>query len=211
MAGLRASEVAYCKIREMILNLDFEPGAVINEISLSKELDLGRMPVREGLAKLAADRLVVIAPRRGAIVAPISLELVADLFDAREAVEAGIASVAARKLQNDSLAELSELVARTEESRGHYDYEKFLLDDFEIHLMLVRLVNNSMLEDMAERLLSHNLRFWRSFYRVRPSHESSMISHRDLLDCLKARDSKGAEEAMRDHIQASRTLMQSLL
>ncbi|MDA8197558.1 MAG: GntR family transcriptional regulator [Actinomycetota bacterium] len=210
MAGLRASEVAYHKIREMILKLDFEPGTVINEISLSKELELGRMPVREGLAKLAADRLVIIAPRRGAIVAPISLEHVADLFDAREAVESGIANVAARKLQSESLASLSELVARTEESRGHFDYEQFLLDDFEIHLMLARLVNNSMLEDVAERLLSHNLRFWRSFYRVRPSHESSMISHRDLLDCLVAKDAKGAEEAMRSHIQASRTLMQSL-
>ncbi len=210
MAAMRASEIAYLKIREMILNLEYEPGAVINEISLAKELDLGRMPVREGLAKLAADRLVIIAPRRGAIVAPISLELVADLFDAREAVESGIASVAARKLVGDSLVELSELVERTEESRGHYDYEQFLLDDYEIHLMLVRLVNNSMLEDMAERLLSHNLRFWRSFYRVRPSHESSMISHRDLLNALEARDAKGAEEAMRDHIQSSRTLMQSL-
>lgn len=207
---MRASEVAYLKIREMILNLEYEPGVVINEISLANELDLGRMPVREGLAKLAADRLVVIAPRRGAIVAPISLELVADLFDAREAVESGIASVAARKLQGDSLAQLSDLVARTEESRGHYDYQQFLLDDYEIHLMLVRLVNNSMLEDMAERLLSHNLRFWRSFYRVRPSHESSMISHRDLLNCLEARDAKGAEEAMREHIQSSRNLMQSL-
>ena len=44
---LRASDVAYEQLREMILDLSLPPGEILNEASLAAMLDIGRMPVRE--------------------------------------------------------------------------------------------------------------------------------------------------------------------
>ena len=50
----RASDTAYQELRERILDLRLAPGTVVFEQALADELGLGRMPVREALARLAA-------------------------------------------------------------------------------------------------------------------------------------------------------------
>jgi DNA-binding GntR family transcriptional regulator len=55
VAQPRASDVAYARLREMILDLRLPPGSVVNEQELATKLELGRMPVREAIARLASD------------------------------------------------------------------------------------------------------------------------------------------------------------
>src|SRR4051794_29632429 len=97
IAQLRASDLAYQRLREMILDLRLPPGVIVNEQELSAQLELGRMPVREAIARLAADRFVIVHPRRNTQVAAISLNDIRSIFDAREAVECGMAYIAARQ------------------------------------------------------------------------------------------------------------------
>jgi DNA-binding GntR family transcriptional regulator len=70
-------------------------------------------------------------------------------------------------------------------------------------------VRNPLLQDAASRLLLHNLRFWRSYWASRPVQHATMISHAALLTALEEHDSGRAEQAMREHIAASRRLLQS--
>ena len=72
------------------------------------------------------------------------------------------------------------------------------------------MIRNSLLQDAAARLLQHNLRFWRSYWATHPVRHSSMLSHADLLRALEERDPEAAQKAMRDHIVASRQLLQSV-
>ncbi|MGB4135542.1 MAG: GntR family transcriptional regulator, partial [Microbacterium sp.] len=96
-AQLRTSDVAYERLLEQILTLRLRPGTVVNEQALSNELGFGRMPVREAIARLATDRFVTVLPRRGAVITAVSLDDALDMFDAREAIECGVAYVAARR------------------------------------------------------------------------------------------------------------------
>src|SRR5690348_2760256 len=102
--GARASDVAYGRLLDMIVDLRLAPGAFINEQALADRLELGRMPVRQALAQLAQDRFVTILPRRGTVVAGLALDEVLDMFEAREAVECGIAYVAATRASDKDLA-----------------------------------------------------------------------------------------------------------
>ena len=176
MAQPRASDIAYERLREMIVDLRLPPGCVVNEQELATALDLGRMPVREAIARLATDRFITVHPRRSTLVTAISLEDTLDMFDAREVIECGVARIA---------------------------------DDHEIHAFLVHMMRNPMLDDAASRLLQHNLRFWRSYWSSRPAKHATMVSHADLLAAVEEHSAERAEQAMREHIAASRRLLQA--
>ncbi len=205
----RASDQAYGWLLERILDLRIPPGSVVNEQQLALEIGLGRMPVREALARLAGDRFTTVMARRSTVVTSLSLQDVLDMFEAREAIQCGVAHIAARKASDDDLALLGKLVTSAEGSRKDRAALAFLSDDHEIHLFLVRMVNNVLLQDAAELLLMHNLRFWRSYWSTRPAQPASMLSHGPLLAALEARDPDAAEQAMREHIQQSRQLLAS--
>lgn len=205
----RASDIAYEKLRDMVLTLELPPGTVINEQALATELGLGRMPVREAIARLALDRFVTVQPRRGAVVTGFTLEDVLDMFDAREAIECGVAHIAAIRATPEDVERLRRLVHGADRARAGTDHEAFLHDDHEIHATLIHMVRNPLLQDAADRLLAHNLRFWRSYWSSRPAKHATMVSHTSLLEALQQHDPDRAVEAMRQHIADSRVLLQS--
>lgn len=206
----RASDRAYDLVLEMILDLRLPPGSVINEAQLAADVGIGRMPVREAVARLVVDRFITVVPRRGTFVTPVGLEDVLDMFEAREAIECGVAYIAARRATDEDLRELRVLVAAADRARAGDQAEEYLHGDQRIHAFLVRVAGNGLLQDAAERLLQHNLRFWRSYWASRPAQHSSMLSHEPLLSALEARDPEAAERAMREHIAVSRELLQDV-
>lgn len=208
--GARASDLAYARLLDMIVDLRLAPGAFINEQALADRLELGRMPVRQALAQLAQDRFVTILPRRGTVVAGLALDEVLDMFEAREAVECGIAYVAATRATDKDLATLRSLVETVNRARTITDTEQFLKDDHALHTFLVHMVRNPLLQDAGDRLMLHSLRFWRHFWRDRPPQSDAMLSHEDLLKALEQHDPDCAERAMRQHLQSSRQLVQNL-
>ena len=210
VAPLRASDIAYDQLRAMILDLRLAPGEVLNELSLAAMLGIGRMPVREAIVRLAGDHFVVVLPRRGTVVASMNMLDIAHLYEAREAVECGIAHVVVRRITDEQILEFRILVEEAEEARDVFDAERFLLDDLRIHRFVIGLLDNALLHDTADSLLLHNLRFWRSFFQARLPHGDTMLSHRDLLEAFENRDGEAAERATRVHIERARQLLLSL-
>jgi DNA-binding GntR family transcriptional regulator len=207
---MRASDRAYEQLREMLLDLRLFPGSVVNEQSLAGELETGRMPVHEALARLASDGFLTVLPRRGTVVTAFTLDDVLNLFEAREALECGAVHLAARRATDKDIAKLDTLVAVADEARTSGSAEDYLRADYEVHVFLVRMLNNSLLTDAAERLLMHNLRFWRFYFSTRTVQLTAMLDHDDLLAGIRSRDGEQAERAMRQHITASRGMLQSL-
>jgi DNA-binding GntR family transcriptional regulator len=203
----RASDLAYEELRERILDLRLPPGSLVYEHALASELGLGRMPVREAIARLVTDRFITVLPRRGTIVTPVGLDDVVDMFEAREAIECGVAYIVAKRATPEDLATLGRLVEAADRARDGTDHEQFLCDDHAIHKFLVHMLRNSLLQDAADRLLLHNLRFWRTYWASRPAQHATMISHASLLAALEGHDSEQAEKAMREHLVASRQLL----
>ena len=206
----RDSDTAYRLLLDRIVDLSIPPGAILNEQFLATELDFGRTPVREALARLATDRFVTILPRRGVIVAPITFEDVLAMFEARETIECGIAYIAATRVTEADLEEMRRLVATADAARLTGDSEQFLRADHAVHAFLVHMIKNPILQEAGERLLSHNLRFWRLYWRDRPARAEAMLSHTPLITAIESHDSRTAEEAMRDHLRNSCQLVQLL-
>lgn len=204
----RASDLAYAILRDMVVDLRLPPGAVVNEQQLSAETGFGRMPVREAVARLAADRFVTVVPRRGTYVTPLGLADVLDMFEAREAIECGVAHLTARRATPGQLERLRELAAEADRVRSADEIEQHLHADHAIHTHLAEVAGNAILQESVDLLLQHNLRFWRSYWTTHEPRPSDMLSHADLVDALASHEPAAAEQAMRHHIGASRGLLQ---
>src|SRR5262249_35935467 len=136
VAQPRASDLAYHELRERILDLRLPPGSMLNEHALAAALGLGRMPVRGAIARPVTDRFIAGLPRRGTVVAPLGLDDVLDMFEAREAIECGVAHIVATRATAGDLATLRRLVDAADRARDGTDHEAYLSDDHEIHKFL---------------------------------------------------------------------------
>jgi DNA-binding GntR family transcriptional regulator len=81
------AEKAYRGIHGRIVNCEYPPGQPLPESELSRSLGMSRTPVREALNRLSAEGLVDLALGRSAVVSPVSLQHVIQLFQMRSLLE----------------------------------------------------------------------------------------------------------------------------
>src|SRR5919202_364371 len=81
------TERAYRSLEEQIVTLQIAPGTVVSEVWLSRRLGIGRTPIQEALQRLARERLVVILPRRGIVVAEENVKTQLRLIELRREIE----------------------------------------------------------------------------------------------------------------------------
>ncbi|RCV48475.1 GntR family transcriptional regulator [Marinitenerispora sediminis] len=93
---MRQSTRVYQTLREEILDWRLAPGTVLTEVDIAERLAASRTPIREALARLVREGLVSSLPGRGLMVAEVSVDGVAQLFQMREALETYAARLAAR-------------------------------------------------------------------------------------------------------------------
>src|SRR4249919_2063556 len=67
------SDRAYAALRDRLISLAIPPGAPIDEDTLTRELGVGRTPVREAVRRLALEGLTVVSPRRGTFASSIDI------------------------------------------------------------------------------------------------------------------------------------------
>ena len=66
-------DVVFQTLRQAILKGILQPGERLMEIHLAQKLGVSRTPVREAIRMLELEGLVIMVPRKGAIVAEITV------------------------------------------------------------------------------------------------------------------------------------------
>jgi DNA-binding GntR family transcriptional regulator len=206
----RVSDAAYRELRARIVDLTFPPGEMVNELQLSKAMGIGRMPIREAVARLAQERFIWVIPRRGMVIANLSLTEVLNLMEARLIVETGLVREVCGKVSDAELAELTTLFKAVDEAGASGDYLRFLERDHEAHVRLAEMARNDFVGPLAESLHLHNLRFWRYCHRNRMATHRHIQRHDTLLRALRRRDPDAAEQAIRRLVGTSRASLQGL-
>lgn len=98
---------AYRELKRRVIELELAPGAFFTEAELTASLGLSRTPVREALAQLRMEGLVMVEARAGYRVTPVTLKDVRELFDLRKLLEVKAVSLAVGRI--DSYGQLQEL------------------------------------------------------------------------------------------------------
>lgn len=190
----------YDVLVDMVMNHGFEPGERLNIDELARTLGVSPTPIREAIARLDAEGLIVRGPRRSYTVAPlISLDELRALMDFRLLIEPAAAAAAARNAAPEEAAALTEF-ARSG-GAGDFDDTANRLDmvyDAAFHDRVARLSGNQWLHESLARLRSH-LHMYRLYHHAKHA-AATKPEHVALAEAIAARDPDGAAEAMRLHL-----------
>ncbi|MFN2627862.1 MAG: GntR family transcriptional regulator [Gaiellaceae bacterium] len=203
------ADKAYYAIREMIVSLEFRPGAVINERALTERLRIGRTPTREALRRLAQEKLVEVYPRRGMFVTSVEIGDLASLCEVRAVLESHAARLAAERLTEPDRAELGGLIAALGEPPAG---ERALMAlDERIHRVIYRLARNPFLEETLEEYYVLALRIWYLALDQARELRGAVQEHRALLAAVCSGEATRAEELMRAHVDGFERAMRAAL
>ncbi|WP_157253450.1 GntR family transcriptional regulator [Nonomuraea typhae] len=196
-----ARQAVYATLKERIIEGDLHPGQRLIERDLAAELQVSRVPVREALGRLEAERLVVLVPRQGVLVRPFTPADVEDFFDVRESLEVLAARLAARRAGPDGLIALRAVLDQADEATRRRDARAIALANAAFHTTVVTLSANALLIDMM-RPLEARLRWL--FRLTHDDPEQQCAEHHELYEAIAAHDDAGAGERILRHIRAGR-------
>ena len=199
------SERAYATVREMVLTGELEPGVVLNQAVLARQIGISTTPLREALRRLAQQGLVELGAHRDARVAPLDAAEARDLVELRQDLDPLAAGLAAQRRTAADLAEMADSLARLE-SLPEDPSPAQLAGHRRFHAALYRASHNAVLVetldglwDKTDRYRRHALRAGRSDEEVAQRAEE----HRLLVEAVSDRDAAAATELMRRHVESS--------
>lgn len=194
-------ERVYAHLRDEILSNNLPPGTVLSEVPLAASLGVSRGPVREALGRLAAEGLVTVRPRRGAVVSHLSHEEFLQAYQVREALETLAIRLAVPNLTPEDLARIDELVARQDAAVEAGDVGDFFALNADFHQLFVDVSHNAPLRDMYRQLIGHMGRYQMRSLEVRGTIRRSIAEHRAIARACHAGDAERAERLLRNHIR----------
>ncbi len=190
----------YDVLVDMFMNHTFAPGERLNIDALTRTLGVSQTPIREAMARLEAEGLIVKEPRRSYTVAPlITVEELRALIDLRLLIEPAAAAAAARNASPDEAAEL--IAFARSGGAGHYDDTANRLDmiyDAAFHDKIAALGGNPWLRESLARLRSH-VHMYRLYHHARHA-AATTPEHVAIAEAIAAAAPDAAAEAMRVHL-----------
>lgn len=209
-------EKVYRSLKDSIIKNEMMPGDVLSIDSLSEELGVSPTPVREALAKLSAQGLVINARNKKARVAPITKADVREIYEVRKLIEPRATEFAAEEIASDQklkreLEKIKNLASKIRESaeEGPLDpaqYEDYLKIDLSLEEMVEMALENSLLNNLIAQVSDHSLRI-RSFTEASSEEHvpevvlSNTEEHLEIIENILRRDRTGVRNAVDEHLE----------
>ncbi|HXY83880.1 MAG TPA: GntR family transcriptional regulator [Gaiellaceae bacterium] len=210
LENLTLSQRAHAYLRDEILSNRLPPGTDLQELALSQRLGVSRGPVREALGRLAAEGLVTLRPRRGAVVHSLSSEEFLEAYQVREALEALAIRLAVPQLDGDTLDDLRTLTDTMADHAESGRVTEFFEANAEFHATFVAAAGNDKLQEIYDRLVGQMQRYWRRSLVLRGDLRRSVTEHRAILRAVRSGDADRAAALMSDHIRVPQIRLQAM-
>lgn len=174
------------------------PNEQLDENALAKRYGGGLAGIREALARLALEGLVVRRARVGTSVAPLDIAGAREAFEARCLVEVHCAGLAAAHASDEEIAAIRATLEGGEGAVVENDQRALAAMDEAFHVAVAAASGNRTLAKMVVSLHHQTARYW--LYAMRGPDPSDGIAalneHRHLADVIARRNVEGARAEM---------------
>jgi DNA-binding GntR family transcriptional regulator len=189
----------YERLRDAILRGEIPAGATASQVTLSRDFEVGRTPLREAVRLLQREGLVVSEPNRRISISELTSTDFEELYVARLSLEVVAVRITVPALSSQDIAELEGLLAQLEHFERRKDKAGFRAPHREFHMRLVAgagprgVTTIGLFFDHAER------------YRLAFSGDTSerweerRREHRSIIDAAAEGDGVLAAELLARH------------
>jgi len=199
---------AYSVIHKKILTGELRSGHRLFADELAEELSISQTPVKEALALLERDGLVVGQERRGALVREFSAEDVKQIYEARILLELNALTNGHREGRIDAafLAQMRESF-NLQQKLARRPTQAALVEilglDRGFHELIMRLGRNDVLTGLHE-MIQWQTQTVRTYSLANYSFERAREEHLRMLDAMASGDLQRMTDALFQHLIASR-------
>ena len=195
------SDLALFALRSRILHGELEPGRLLAESAVARELGVSRVPVREALFTLERQGLVEFSDTGRAYVKDLSPADFEELFVLRLTLEPLATRLAANRLRGAS-EELKQNIAATKRAKSVREVTQL---DLDFHEIILDASGNRRLLKLWSSLRCE-LELWLG--RLHCQHQlqtsdtrrATAAAHEKIIQALDTQSSAECERLMRRHI-----------
>jgi DNA-binding GntR family transcriptional regulator len=188
-------------IRVAIFSGQIGPGQRLVEAEIARKLKISRGPVREALALLAKDGIVVNVPRRGKFVQGFTPELIDELYSLRRLLEPYAVSRVIASLDAAITSQLEGAVQAIADAVASEDPQLVAQRDIAFHDLVYDLAGHDLLkrawlENIAGKLQILLHVTTQTLGALRDAEQQ----HRQLVDSIISQDEARARARFEGHI-----------
>ncbi|WP_142846761.1 GntR family transcriptional regulator [Telmatospirillum sp. J64-1] len=206
----RAAQVVR-QLEHDIVTGALKPGDRLDERQLSERFGTSRTPVREALLQLMNSGLVSSIPRKGAVVAAVTVADLLEMFEVMAELESLCARLAARRMQPEEVAELERLHLACKRHLDAGDHDGYYLTNVAFHEAIYAGGRNSYLVRNTKQV-RNRLSPYRRLQLYRKGRMASSNSEHDaIVAAIKAGDEDLAANIMRDHVTVQGQALNDLI
>ncbi|MBE1444124.1 GntR family transcriptional regulator [Paenibacillus sp. OAS669] len=197
-------ERAYNEIKHVILSGYITSEEIFTEVKLAELLNTSRTPVREALADLIKEGLIVSIPRKGMAVRKVTENEMEQIFLLRASIETKVIQKLAETITPEQLEELKAICKEQEEAMLNNDDIAFIKLDQTFHITLTRFVEYELIEQMLLNL--HNLSQLIGLRAIRKINRMKEVleEHLDIISAIERKDAEQSAEMMARHLNKTK-------
>lgn len=191
----------YIELRRKILSNQLVSGTRLKEDMWAKKMEVSRMAVREALNRLLGEKLVEFGEKGGYFVKSMTSDDIKEIRQLREILELGALRLVIQQGNEEHIAKLDEICSdfTSMVERGYLGGA--CEADIKFHETLISFSGNEKLMDIYQ---ASNIPLFHQKLGQTQTHmddyELTDLEHRKIVEALKKKDLKLAEEALTKHL-----------
>jgi DNA-binding GntR family transcriptional regulator len=199
------------RLREAIISGRFQPSERLIEMELAGLLATNRTNVRTALAQLEQEGLVVREANRGARVRLVSQEDAIEITQARGALEAFVAGLAAASARRENRAHLRALIEEMRAAVETGDLIAYSKINGCLHAEILRIAGHRTAAKLLANLNSQVVRFQYRSILLPGRSRRSLAEHEEIVRAICAGDIEAAERGMSAHLRAAAEALREVI
>jgi DNA-binding GntR family transcriptional regulator len=204
-------ELSLEKVRSAILDGHFPPGERLVERNLCEQLDVSRSIVREVLRHLETEGLVESVPHQGPVVATLSADRAAQVYEIRALMEGHAANLCAQRASDAALRQLGELNARIQEAFVAGDFHEVVTRTTAFYEALFAGARLAMAWEIVQSLNARINRLRLMTIGSQGRQKEAAAEMERIVKALRKRDAPAAQEAAEAHVRRVAEIAGALL
>jgi len=191
--------LVHTRLRDAILRGELPAGQTTSQVTLARDLDVGRTPLREALRLLQREGLIVSEPNRRVRIAALSSTDAEELYVMRIALEAVAIRITVPGLTSADFAELEGYMAQMDHYMRSDDRPGLRAPHRAFHDRLVHAAGERVTTTIGE-LFDHAERYRLTYGATTPERwDQRRAEHRAIVDAAAAGDADLAARHLVEH------------
>jgi DNA-binding GntR family transcriptional regulator len=193
------ADIVYRSLHGAIIEQALAPGSKLPEDVIGTHFGVSRTIVRSAFARLSAEGLVDIRPKRTATVARPSLEEAREIFEVRRCLERQVVRLVVERWTAECGSELEGHVRAEEDAAENGTAAASIRLAGTFHVKLAAFSRNGLLQRYLSEVVSR-CSLILALYGRPHSSECAISEHREIIAALRAGDIERAVAVMDAHI-----------